>query len=143
MSHRTRILDRMPIPMAELYQQILVDQGLDAEVVGGDLPGIDGWVTVPDDQVPLAEAALAAALPEGKDKQVCPSCGEENPPVFVDCWNCGASLAGDGSDAQDFPESPDDWFPSTAGRLAFLAAVLALVGYLLARWIYYGQVFGS
>jgi hypothetical protein len=68
-----------------------------ASSLAGELP-IDAslpqlWVDR-DDDAPRARQLIDTFLraSAGGPARTCPRCGEENPPAFDLCWNCGASL---------------------------------------------------
>jgi hypothetical protein len=90
------------LPEAWLAHSALLREGLTAEIRGearaplaGEIPFADARVEV---WVIAAQLDAAAELLAEVDRTAegparkCAACGEDNPPAFEVCWNCGGNL---------------------------------------------------
>lgn len=83
---------------AYLIQHWLERNGIRSHVrsdrtgLAGRMPSSDAWPTVWVEDVLAEQASDLVRAFEGPTLVhpcwVCPSCGEENEPVFGECWNC-------------------------------------------------------
>ncbi|HUP29196.1 MAG TPA: DUF2007 domain-containing protein [Usitatibacter sp.] len=99
-----RVYTAANLPEAHLLLDRLAEHGIRARVfnanassLAGELP-IDAslpqlWVDV-DSHAQRAREVIDAYLRAGTGgpPRTCIACGEENPPAFDLCWNCGANL---------------------------------------------------
>jgi len=139
MGKNVKILGQIPLAQAELSRELLLDEGIDATVVSGDPFGMGATVWVPEEQVPLAELVLGGGQDQGH-RVLCPACGESNPGTFGECWSCGASLDGDGSDRKRWPDDapPKEERDRSGPRwFALILAVIVIGSALtaLAQWL--------
>jgi hypothetical protein len=85
---------------AEVLQQFLEDgyvsRGAQCDGCGYDLRGHTGEGKCPECgrrfQLRAAGAAVSSAAADS-ESSTCPSCGEDVPPNFQCCWNCGEAMA--------------------------------------------------
>jgi hypothetical protein len=83
---------------------LLADRGVRARIFNANASSLAGelpieaslpqlWVENPGD-APRARGLIDEYLRSSVTGSpvVCPMCGEENPPAFDLCWNCGAGL---------------------------------------------------
>ncbi len=92
------------LPEAHLLLHLLAHRGIRARVFNANASSLAGELPI-DSSLPQVwvedprDARRAAALIEGflrpgqtGPARKCAACGEENPPAFDLCWNCGAGL---------------------------------------------------
>jgi Putative prokaryotic signal transducing protein len=83
-------------------RNVLITAGIQCELRNqylagalGDLPMMETWpqLYVDDADEGFARSALARAVaaPAGSS-WICPDCGEELEPQFLQCWRCGTEL---------------------------------------------------
>ena len=87
------------LPDGELACSLLVEYGIEAYVVGGEMLGIKGaslpvvWDVHDEDEArAIALIRQHRERPPGPGEDwSCPKCEEENEGGFPTCWNCGAA----------------------------------------------------
>jgi hypothetical protein len=94
------------IAIAQLWADMLRDQGFDVQVQRLYLSGVAGeippdqclpelWL-INDDQLARAREALRLLMETPQRNWVCRSCQETVEGGFEQCWNCGAAMPGTG-----------------------------------------------
>jgi hypothetical protein len=98
-----RVYNAANLPDAHIVAGVLAEHGIRVRILNANASGAIGelpvdsaapqlWVTNAADEA-RARAVIEAFLrPQGGAARACRGCGEENPPAFEICWNCGAAL---------------------------------------------------
>lgn len=95
------VFSSLNVAEVHLVRDLLAREGIPARLrnhllapLAGEVPmnEVRAEVRVDAEHAAAAEAIVAEARhPRGVDRP-CPACGEENPPGFEICWNCGADV---------------------------------------------------
>ncbi len=98
-----RVYNAANLPDAHIVAGVLAEHGIRVRILNANASGAIGelpvdsaapqlWIDNAADEA-RARAVIEAFLrPQSGPARACRGCGEENPPAFETCWNCGAAL---------------------------------------------------